>query len=195
MGVLKVVKIPRMKAKWLLYVVGFTLSVGGTDLNTQPITWYLLTSFAFEMDEDDYGRIVILSAVIILIILLILVGLLLFMLIWCKAFNLYWERVEKRSPKPRATKNVIAFIGQEYGVKLSNNEGVILTLIMCGKDTSGQLKVRTGMSPWHINYVINQLREHNLVEADRIAPIPSLGFLAKNDDVCGDLRPQYDPGT
>lgn len=106
------------------------------------------------------------------------------------AFGLYWGRVEQRKPDPNATENIQEFIKKEYGVKLTCNEGAVLTLIVCGKDTIGQLEVHTGMRRWHIRHLINQLRRRCLVESDRIAPVPSLAFLADYDDVCAEHRSQ-----
>lgn len=107
--------------------------------------------------------------------------------------GMYWKRAEKREREPRATNNIVKYIRKEYGVVLSCDEGVVMVLVICGKDTLEQIGRYTGMRRNHIRHLIKRLRGLRLVDPVRIAPIPSLCFLAGINDVCDDVHAEYSP--
>lgn len=107
--------------------------------------------------------------------------------------GVYWKRSEKRKSNPRATNSIIDYIRKEYGIVPSCDEGAILVLLICGKDTLEQIGCHTGMRRSHIRHLIKRLRGRHLVDPVRIAPIPSLCFLAGINGVCDDVHTKYDP--
>lgn len=102
----------------------------------------------------------------------------------------YWQRTEKRVSEPHATGRLVRYVREEYGVGITRDEGSVLVLLVCGKDTLGQLERYTGMRRTHIRHLIKGLRRRRLVDPVHIAPVRSLGSLASAGDVCGDVRPR-----
>lgn len=107
------------------------------------------------------------------------------------AIGWYWKRTEKEIRRPRAAPTVVRHVRAEYGTNISLDEGSVLVLLVCGKDTLGQLEQHTGMRRSHIRHLIKRLRRKRLIDPVRIVPIRSLAFLACAGDLCGDVRPKY----
>ena len=105
----------------------------------------------------------------------------------------YWSTREKKMRRPCATSKMIRYVQEEYGVSISVGEGAILVLLVCGKDTLGQLEKYTGMRRTHIRHLIKKLRHRRLLDPTNIAPIPSLVLSLNAGDMCNDVRPKYGP--
>ena len=107
------------------------------------------------------------------------------------AVGWYWGRTETRKREPCAAESVVQYVRAEYGTDISPDEGSVLVLLVCGKDTLGQLEKYTGMRRSHIRHLIKTLRRRRLVDSARVAPIRSLGLLAGEWDICSDVHPGY----
>ena len=90
----------------------------------------------------------------------------------CRRFK-WWLRDRDRKKLPLAN-NVADFMHREYGIADDKDIAGVVIVIMCGKDTLGQIKRHTGMASGRVMYILRLLRDKEIVSREGITLAGSL---------------------
>lgn len=101
----------------------------------------------------------------------------------------WWLRDRGRKELPLA-KRVADYLHREYSIVNDKDIAAVVVVIMCGKDTPGQIKRHTGMSRGRIMYILELLRNEKILSGCGFTLAESLRarLLDHVDDLCGCLE-------
>ena len=101
----------------------------------------------------------------------------------------WWIFDRKRKKLPSAG-DVAKYLREEYKHNADNDDASVVIVILCGKDTVGQIESHTGMAHGRVVHILGRLRKAGIVVDGGIALVPSLEKELKKraDDLCGCLK-------
>lgn len=104
--------------------------------------------------------------------------------------RLKWRLRESDRKEMPLAKHVASYLHREYGIVDDKDIAAVVVVIMCGKETPGQIKRHTGMARGRIMYILRLLKDEKILSSDGSTLVDSLRceLLDHVDDLCGSLE-------
>lgn len=90
----------------------------------------------------------------------------------CRRFK--WWLNDRERPILQHADEVAGHLRKEYKIVAGKDEAAVVIVVLCGKDTLGQIIRHTGMARGRAEHVLQRLRNEGIIAGEKIALVESL---------------------